>query len=136
MASTPITITHIDQLSQCSDQSLPPIYVHNAECISNTSNNDLTKILDPKTPKILMNVRKAQLNKVEELHPKYKAKYAHIRSTRTDKHEIIQDILLLGDTLATKSPVTNLDSLVYALPEETDKVDALDLSDPAILKIY
>ena len=135
MATTPLTITHIDHLAHISDQSLPPIIVHNAECIFNTNNKDLAKkIFDPKTGTLLAKIRKSQLNKVEELDPKYKSRYAHIRDNKTDKHEIIQDILLLGETLATKSPVTNLDDLVYALPKEADDIDTLDLSDPTILK--
>ena len=135
MAATPLTISHIDQLAQCLDQSLPSIYLHNAECIFNSDHDDLTRILDPKTPTILKNIRQSQLKKVEELHPKYKTEYAHNRTVRSDKHDLVQDILLLGKTLAVKSPVKELDNLVYAFPEETDEFDTLDLSDPTVLKI-
>ena len=131
MAATPLTISHIDQLAQCLDQSLPSIYLHNAECIFNSDHDDLTKILDSKTPTILMKIRQPQLKKVEEVHPKYKADYAHNRTVRSDKHDLVQDILLLGKTIAVKSPVKELDNLVYAFPEE---IDTLDLSDPTVLK--
>ena len=134
MAATPVTINHIDQLSQFSDQSLPLIYLHNVVCIFNSEHENLTKILDSKTPTILMKIRQSQLIKVEELDSKFEAKHAHKRNVKTDKHYIVQDILLLGKTLAVKSPVENLDQLVYAFPEETDELDTLDLSDPTVLK--
>ena len=132
--ATPLTINHIDQLSQIHDQSAPAVVIHNAECIFKSNHVDVTKILDQRTPTNLMKVRGSQLKKVEELFPKYRSEFAHKRTNRDSKEYLVQDILLLGNTIANNSPDAKLNELVYSIPEDTDEVDSRNVSDPKVLE--
>ena len=97
--ATPLTINHIDQLSQVHDQRAPTVIIHNAKFIFNSNHDDLTKIIDQRTPTNLIKIRGSQLKKVEELFPKYRSEFAHKRTNRDNKEFLVQDILLLGTAI-------------------------------------
>ena len=127
--AVPITINHIDQLSQCSDKGLPAILDHNAECVFKSNHDDLTKILDTKVPSVLNNIKKTQLNTFAEICPEFPAELAIPRTVvPRNKHALVQDILLLGNSIVAKAPVNKIETLVYSIP------DKFDLSNPEGVK--
>ena len=108
---------------QCSwtdvdNDRLPGIIVSHAETIFKTNHEELTSDLDSKSVPTLKNTRGAMLNRFAEICPSYPAKNAHNRSTRsTDKHTLVQDILILGSCIIAKAPVSEM-HLVYNVPEQ------------------
>ena len=102
----PITITHINQLSQCHNKGLPAIFHHNAECIFTSNHDDVTKILDARTTSVLDDIKKAQLIHFAELCPEFRVELAIPRNVvGRNKSSFVQDILLLGNSIVAKGPV-------------------------------
>ena len=124
----PLTLTHVDQLVQCHHQSLPGIFVHNAECIFNSEHDNITKIIDRKAPSVLNDIRDALLKRFAELCPKYSPDLAYNRVVNDkNKHTLVQDILLLGNSIVAKSPVENINLVYTDIPEEIGNYDLTDL---------
>ena len=120
----PITITDVNQLSQCHDKGLPAIFNHNAECIFTSNHDDVTKILDARTTSVLDDIKKAQLIHFAELCPEFRVELAIPRNVvGRNKSSFVQDILLLGNSIVAKGPVDKVEELVYNMPKEADKFD-------------
>ena len=114
MAAPVLPITELAQLAQVKDDFFPASFVTNAKCIFDHDHNDIKKILNDKDLVTLKNIRNALLTGVEQLFPSFPAKLALPR-TISDKGIFIQDILLLGASIAKKIALRT--SRPYICPE-------------------
>ena len=134
MAAPVLPITELAQLAQVKDDFFPASFVTNAKCIFDHDHNDIKKILNDKDLVTLKNIRNALLTGVEQLFPSFPAKLGLPRMN-SDKSIFIQDILLLGASIAKQSPTEHLYRIYVSTQEQQDALDisGLDLSDGSVM---
>ena len=134
MAAPVLPITELAQLAQVKDDFFPASFVTNAKCIFDHDHKDIKTILNDKDLVTLKNIRNALLNGVEQLFPSFPAK-SGLPRMNSDESIFIQDILLLGASIAKKSPTEHLDRIYVSIQEQQDALDlsGLDLSDGSVM---
>ena len=115
-----ITFTNPDQLTHLLVQSWPEIVTGSADSIFKLDHDHIKQILNNKNRPLLSKIRAPLVNKFEEINPAYKADLARTRSTQHDPKEVfVQDILLLGTSIANKAPVENIHLVYVSVPNDT-----------------
>ncbi len=125
-----ITNPILDLLQQLPAKELVAAFSKHAESIFTLNNVHITAILDKRTYKILNNIRQALLIRFSEVCPRFTVETARFRAQSSpNKDVIVQDILLLGNSIVNKGPVKHIE-LVYELDETLE----YDLDDHSVLK--
>ena len=115
-----ITFTHPDQLTHLLAASWPEILTNSAGSIFKLDHDLIKEILENKNNSFLNKIREPLVNKFEEINPNYKANLARTRDTKHDPKDVfVQDILLLGTSIANKAPVENIHLVYVSVPNET-----------------
>ena len=115
-----ITFTNPDQLTHLLVQSWPEVVTGSADSIFKLDHEHIKQILNNKTTTQLSKIRVPLVKKFEEINPSYKADLARTRSAQHDPKEVfVNDILLLGTSIANKTPVEDIHLVYVSVPNET-----------------
>ena len=116
----PLTLTHPDELTQCRVTSWPEVITNSAGSIFKLDHELIKQILENKNTTLLGKIREPLVNKFEEINPNYKANLARTRNVKHDPKDVfIKDILLLGTSIANKTPAENMHLVYVSVPNET-----------------
>ena len=120
----------LDLLQQLPAKEVVAAYSKHAESIFTLNHEQITAILDNRTCKTLNDIRQALLIRFSEVCPRFTVETARFRDHNSpNKDVIVQDILLLGNSIVNKGPVEHIE-LVYELDETVE----YDLDDHSVLK--
>ena len=136
MAMPSITITELAQVTQVKDEFLPTAFIANAKCIFDHDHKDIETILMGLNLATLNVIRDNLLMQIEQMFPKFPAKNGLSRSN-SDKCSYVQDILLLGASVAKNAPAEHLEHVYVKVVEYQESVDftKIDINNvPAVIK--
>ena len=114
-----LTFTKPEQLKHLLISSLPEVCTNSADSIFIMDHEPIKTILDTKNIPILSKIRDSQVNKFEEINSNFKANLARTRSNNDPKDVFIQDIMILGSSIANKAPVEDMNLVYASVPDET-----------------
>ena len=123
MAPT-ITITDLADLNFIKDGHYANIFSQNLKQVFNYSSVVIKKILNDRDHEILKDLRDMLVKQVAETYESYAGKLPIDRRT---KQKVIDDILLLGDTVAKNQITANLDSVYKNDPDLTQELANLPI---------
>ena len=136
MSAPVITITELAQITQVKEEFLPMAFTANVKCIFDHDHKDIKTTLMGHNVATLKVIRDTLLAQIEQKFPQFPAKNSLSR-TDSDKCAYIQDILLLGASVAKNAPVEHLEHVYVTIPEYQASLDfsGMDLTNmPAVIK--
>ena len=125
----------VDSLDHIKDSVLPGFIAQSAETIFNINHDELTKSLDPKTPTLLIQIRKELLIRFSKICPQFTPCLAISRpKSANSKEALVQDILMLGNSIIAKKPVEHINFVYTSVPIMIDEFDLSALDGQPALK--
>ena len=103
-----LTIVHLQDLNAFSEVAFTANYLHNLTTVFTFDTDDIPTVLTPRTLNTLKGLRKDLLTMAESISPDLTSKTA---LTRKSKEDVINDILLLSESLVRPEQSIDLSSL-------------------------
>ena len=128
-----LTIVHLQDLNAFSEVAFTANYLHNLTTVFTFDTDDIPNVLTPRTLNTLKGLRKDLLTMAESISPDLTSKTA---LTRKSKEDVINDILLLSESLVRPEQSIDLSSLYASSVSEVNIIDVVNklLSDVNALK--
>ena len=117
-----LTIVHLQDLNAFSEVAFTANYLHNLTTVFTFDTDDIPTVLTPRNLNTLKGLRKDLLTMAESISPDLTSKTV---LTRKSKEDVINDILLLSESLVRPEQSIDLSSLYASSVSEVNIIDVV-----------